>query len=513
MPFKSKKQFQYLRINEPEVFKKFRSEDKREFKDLPEESKISEMPYITPKGKDFDLEFENRDNDEIINYIALILKGTKFRDKYGNVLQLKTWDDKTNFLDSLKKSSQYKLLINSRFSEKDKELLDIVITKVMYESFNKRSNIKEQVISNGDIIIHSKFGKGMVLSIDDKTYSIPMATVIFDKYPEDKIYRPLSELKLYNSLKEIEIELGLISKKNLNELLNDEELHSYFANPNNFDKYFQDINDFFSSDNALTINQLNQYLNNLGYGDKTINKSVEILSKSEDEKKSENKKLNGLKESTINVYKNFNRGDRVIGISGEKATVINNPQDDGTVQVEWDNGGKVFFSGDEEIEYYLKKIKESDKGYNSNFVKGEIKQVENSKILNFSDVYGKTEESFLNVIKDKINLIKREMIKEKDGKKLIELKKKLNKIIEDYNITYDDLIKDAEFYAKKYHIDDRYYWDKIESFWDENIDNSGKFLPSYSLDKRKKIYYDFLADLIEEYVDHSTNDIRILGKI
>lgn len=42
----------------------------------------------------------------------------------------------------------------------------------------------------GDTVEHIRFGKGKVIKIDDKTYSIPMLVVQFGK---DKIIRPESE--------------------------------------------------------------------------------------------------------------------------------------------------------------------------------------------------------------------------------------------------------------------------------------------------------------------------------
>jgi hypothetical protein len=256
MPFDSKKQFRYLAINEPEVFKKFKAEDKREFKDLPEstmetmnmeKTKIVEMPYLYTKGKDLDLEFEGKTNDQIIDLIVSILEGRKYKDKYGNEILIKTWDDKTNFLDTLRNSSQYRMIINSKFSSKEKELMDIMINHAFKESKKKTGN----------------------------------------------------------KIKEEESEIGLISNKNLDELLNDKEIKSYFTDVENFDKYYNDITDFFKSDNALTINQLNQYLDNLGYGPKCIEKSIEILSKSDEERKEETK-VNTPKETIKNSMKKFN---------------------------------------------------------------------------------------------------------------------------------------------------------------------------------------------------------------
>jgi hypothetical protein len=76
-------------------------------------------------------------------------------------------------------------------------------------------------------------------------------------------------------------ELGLVMRKNLDELLNDPELHSYFATPENFDKFYANIVEFFKTD-VLTVNKLKEYLNNLNYGPKTIDLSCDILSKNKD---------------------------------------------------------------------------------------------------------------------------------------------------------------------------------------------------------------------------------------
>lgn len=47
-------------------------------------------------------------------------------------------------------------------------------------------------LKKGDIIEHPKFGKGTIVSVDNKTYSIPMVVAQFGK---DKIARPISEFK------------------------------------------------------------------------------------------------------------------------------------------------------------------------------------------------------------------------------------------------------------------------------------------------------------------------------
>jgi preprotein translocase subunit YajC len=98
----------------------------------------------------------------------------------------------------------------------------------------------------------------------------------------------------------------------------------------------------------------------------------------EDPKK--DKKEEKIKED----YDDFKKGDRVIGRSGEKATVINDPEEDGTVQIEWDSGGDVYFSGKEEIERGLKKIKEAEEE-NSEF--GFIKASNLDQLLNDPELH------------------------------------------------------------------------------------------------------------------------------
>jgi len=307
---------------------------------------------------------------------------------------------------------------------------------------------------------------------------------VFKKYKaEDKRdYKDLPE----EEIKEQEVELGLISKKNLDELLNDEILHSYFSDADNFDKYFSDISEFFASENALTLNQLSQYLENLGYGPKTIELSLEILSKSDEERAKEKEQTKkGIKESIEFKYTDKNNSQKV-----EK------------------------FKSEEEYKNWLQDNKDKIGNIISyrpiNEVLGPL--TSDIKITSPS-------KSFADVLKDEISSLKEEMIKTKDADKLIELNKKLDKLIseafeleEDFIPTYQDLISIASELADEYKIVHPNYIKDIEKFWYENTDNAGTFLPQYPSDKRKQIYWDSIASIIEDYQDYSASDVRMIGR-
>jgi hypothetical protein len=125
---------------------------------------------------------------------------------------------------------------------------------------------------------------------------------LFDKFQKESPVKfedlPDRVEEDFKKIKETE-EIGLVSNKNLDELLNDSEIKSYFKEVDSFDKFYNDINEFFKSDFALTINQLNQYLDNLGYGPKCIEKSIEILGKSEEERSAEKKEKSDKPEEKV----------------------------------------------------------------------------------------------------------------------------------------------------------------------------------------------------------------------
>lgn len=52
-----------------------------------------------------------------------------------------------------------------------------------------------RIIRPGDIVIHPTFGRGQIISVDLKTYSIPFLTVeiIEGRFDGEKIYRYASE--------------------------------------------------------------------------------------------------------------------------------------------------------------------------------------------------------------------------------------------------------------------------------------------------------------------------------
>ena len=81
-----------------------------------------------------------------------------------------------------------------------------------YKKFfeTNKNNLNENIISTkefaldmdgntirpGDIVYHYKFGKGQIVRIDTKTYSIPM--VIFDSYSaKEEVYRDAKEFSKF----------------------------------------------------------------------------------------------------------------------------------------------------------------------------------------------------------------------------------------------------------------------------------------------------------------------------
>ena len=92
------------------------------------ENKLIEMPYIDYSNKVFDLELEKLKSVEaIIDYIIDILKGKKFKDKYNNVIEIKSLRDKQEFLNELKHNYIFNNIVKSKFSNNEKKLLSVIM--------------------------------------------------------------------------------------------------------------------------------------------------------------------------------------------------------------------------------------------------------------------------------------------------------------------------------------------------------------------------------------------------
>jgi hypothetical protein len=220
MPFANKQQYQYLAINEPEVFKKFKAEDKREFKDLPDKVTEDDENAIICVDCNCPLEY----------CICKIL------------------NEEDNIL-----------------NKNDIEKLKLIWKQYSPYAFTEEKTIKW---------LTDNFGIS-----ENEAFNYIEKYIYNNKINEEK--KDTKE----DSTSEIN-EFGLVDKKNLDDLLNDEEFHKYFENVENFDKATLDLNGFFDQkDIAQTNNQLQQYLQNLNYGDKAIQKACEILSMTTAEKK------------------------------------------------------------------------------------------------------------------------------------------------------------------------------------------------------------------------------------
>ena len=81
----------------------------------------AEMPYIEYQGEAFDFEFEGLTNDEIVEYIEDLFSGKKFKDKYGNVIQARTWDDRRDLWNAIKHNWMFHTIIDNLFTNKEIE--------------------------------------------------------------------------------------------------------------------------------------------------------------------------------------------------------------------------------------------------------------------------------------------------------------------------------------------------------------------------------------------------------
>lgn len=88
------------------------------------------MPYLkTPNGHLFDFELETFHNGEdIVEFVNDIFAGKTFEDKYGNILNLKSREDKKKFASDINgHPSNYNFIV-SKMTDKEKKLFDRVLS-------------------------------------------------------------------------------------------------------------------------------------------------------------------------------------------------------------------------------------------------------------------------------------------------------------------------------------------------------------------------------------------------
>ena len=97
---------------------------KREF------TKLEEMPHID-YGKDhelFDLELQTfKDIENFLKYLDDIIDGKAKKDKYGNVISLKSRRHRIEFIRSLKDNPMFSAFVKHKLSNNEKRLLNIIM--------------------------------------------------------------------------------------------------------------------------------------------------------------------------------------------------------------------------------------------------------------------------------------------------------------------------------------------------------------------------------------------------
>jgi hypothetical protein len=90
---------------------------------------ITEMPYIkTEDKKVFDLEIELfKDGYSIIEFFEDIFAGRPVKDKYGNKIQLKTYNEKKELADQIKNTSYMYNQIVSKMNQSEKRMFDLLL--------------------------------------------------------------------------------------------------------------------------------------------------------------------------------------------------------------------------------------------------------------------------------------------------------------------------------------------------------------------------------------------------
>ena len=90
--------------------------------------KLQEMPWIEYSNKIFDLELENYHKaSELISFLKNLFDGQKYTDKYGNDIQLKSLNDKLDFIEALSSDHAFRDCIKHKFSVNEQNLIRILL--------------------------------------------------------------------------------------------------------------------------------------------------------------------------------------------------------------------------------------------------------------------------------------------------------------------------------------------------------------------------------------------------
>lgn len=92
---------------------------------------LKEMPWINFGGKIFDLEIEKTaDNHrQLISLLQDILTGKRLKDKYGQVIQLKSQSEKDTFIQALKNDNILKGFLKHTYKDIKNDFEKIVKVK------------------------------------------------------------------------------------------------------------------------------------------------------------------------------------------------------------------------------------------------------------------------------------------------------------------------------------------------------------------------------------------------
>ena len=83
---------------------------------------LKELGYIKVRNQIFDLEWEKiKTSYELSEFLKKLFSGQKLKDKHGNILQLKTYNDRVNAIVEMGSDPGFNNLLKHKFQIKDTE--------------------------------------------------------------------------------------------------------------------------------------------------------------------------------------------------------------------------------------------------------------------------------------------------------------------------------------------------------------------------------------------------------
>jgi hypothetical protein len=90
------------------------------------EDKLLEMPWENINNKTFDLEFERKSGEEIIEFLKDLINGKEISNDRGQRTKVTNIEDKIKIINDIRNNNTYMGFIKNKLTSNELKLLDII---------------------------------------------------------------------------------------------------------------------------------------------------------------------------------------------------------------------------------------------------------------------------------------------------------------------------------------------------------------------------------------------------